>query len=73
MNKDSVIKEYYQNKSAKWTGVGNYMKMGHLQNIPLFETSIEGFHSRDLYTKLSNFEAVVTQENNELGSKRSFA
>ena len=34
--------------------------------------TLEGFHSRDLYTKFDYFEAVATQEDNGLGSKRLF-
>ena len=34
---------------------------------------IEGFHSRDLYTKVNYFDSAATQENSNLGSKRLFA
>ena len=38
-----------------------------------FQCHIEGFHSRDLYTKANFFEGIARQENSNLGSKRFFA
>ena len=40
VNEDSIIKKHFQNKSIKWSSM-DYMKMGPLQNIQLFETCIE--------------------------------
>ena len=48
----------------------------HGQTIPygcFIQSEIEGFHSRDLYTKVNYFEGVATQENNNSDNKRLLA
>ena len=38
----------------------------------LLQFCTEGFHARDLYNKVTYFEGVTAQDNNDLDSKRLF-
>ena len=49
-----------------------FLVQKHVQTFILTE-SVEGFHSRDLYTEVNYFECVSTQENNNADSKRLLA
>ena len=75
-----------KNTSSNCTG---YLKRNHTLKFELSQVntfsvclaglstqatwSIEGFRSRDLYTKVKYFEGVAAQENNNSDSKRLFA